>query len=102
MTETMTDTDPMTKLIATITEKIALARNSKRKIRNPNRYKDDGTYDNKPLDPNYFRTYYHTKGSEQVECPTCGYQCKRNYLYRHSKTDKCIKQAIRQAENEHK
>ena len=79
----------------TMTETIEQVRN-KRKIRNPNRYKDDGTYDNKPLDPNYFRTYYHTKGSEQVECPTCGYQCKRNYLYRHSKTDKCIKQAIRQ------
>ena len=33
---------------------------------------------------------------------TCGYKCKRNYIYRHSKTDKCIKQAIRQAEDEHK
>jgi len=97
MTETITETNPMTKPMATMTTTIKQVRN-KRKIRNPNRYKDDGTYDNKPLDPNYFRTYYHTKGSEQVECPTCGYKCKRNYLYRHSKTDKCIKLAIRQAE----
>ena len=86
----------------TMTATIEQVRN-KRKIRNPNRYKDDGTYDNKPLDPNYFKTYYHTKGTEQIECPTCGYKCKRNYLYRHSKTDKCIKQAIRQQmQDEHK
>ena len=72
---------------------------NKRKIRNPNRYKDDGTYDNKPLDINYFRTYYHTKGAEQVECATCGCQCKRSYLYRHTKTGKCSKLAINKATN---
>ena len=66
---------------------------AKRKVRNPNRYKEDGTYDNKPLDINYFRTYYHTKGAEQVECTTCGYKCNRSYLYRHSKPDKCTKLA---------
>ena len=49
----------------TMTATIEQVRN-KRKIRNPNRYKDDGTYDNKPLDPNYFKIYYHTKGTEQI------------------------------------
>ena len=61
-----------------------------RKIRSPHRYLEDGTYNYKPLDPNYFNIYYH-KRTELVQCPKCGIKCRQNYLYKHSITNKCKK-----------
>ena len=61
-----------------------------KKIRAPHRYMEDGKYNSKPLDPEYFNTYYH-KRTELVQCQKCGLECKRNYLYKHSLTNKCRK-----------
>ena len=63
-----------------------------KKIRSPHRYLEDGTYNKKPLDPNYFNIYYH-KRSELVQCSKCGIKCRRNYLYKHTLTNKCKKGA---------
>ena len=49
----------------------------------------DGSYNNKPSDPEYFNKYYHTKGAELTTCYRCGMACRKNYLSKHVKTDKC-------------
>ena len=41
-----------------------------RKIRAPHRYLPDGTYDNKPLSPTYFKEYWQ-KTKSQVQCEHC-------------------------------
>ena len=65
-----------------------------RKIRAPDRYKEDGTYYNGPKNPKeYFKQYYDTKGIEEVACPCCSKMIKRSYLYKHSKTKKCTQTA---------
>ena len=62
----------------------------KRKVRAPDRYREDGTYYNGPKDPKaYFQNYYHTKGAEETECPHCKTTVKRNYLYKHCLTRAC-------------
>lgn len=63
-----------------------------KKIRAPHRYMEDGTYNNKPLDPEYFNKYYH-KRTEMTPCRKCGVECKKNYLYKHGLTNKCKKKA---------
>ena len=65
----------------------------KRKIRAPDRYREDGTYYNGPKDPKaYYTNYYHTKGAEEVDCPHCNATVKRNYLYKHCLTRACRKE----------
>ena len=41
-----------------------------RSIRAPHRYLPDGTYDNKPLSPTYFKDYWERTKS-QVQCEHC-------------------------------
>ena len=41
-----------------------------RKIRAPHRYREDGTYDSKPLSPTYFKEYWE-KTKSQVQCEHC-------------------------------
>ena len=65
-----------------------------KKIRAPYRYMEDGSYNNKPLDPDYFNKYYH-KRTEIIPCNKCGLECKRNYLYKHGLTNKCKKGAAK-------
>ena len=38
----------------------------------PNRYRPDGTYDNSPLDPDYFKKYYQRNLKKPFRCPDCG------------------------------
>ena len=52
----------------------------------------DGRYDTRPLDPQYYKNYYHTKGSEMTTCPQCGIECRKNYLSKHKRTNKCAKE----------
>ena len=54
----------------------------------------DGTYNNKPSDPDYFKKYYHTHGSEMTECFQRGCECRKNYLSKHLKTQKCKNEVI--------
>ena len=59
--------------------------------KNPDRHKVDGTYDAKPLDPDYFKRYYQEKTkNKNINCPKC--ECLVNdssHMSRHQKTKKC-------------
>ena len=62
----------------------------KRKVRAPERYREDGTYYTGPKDPKaYFNNYYHTKGAEEEECMYCHQTAKKSYMYKHRRTKKC-------------
>jgi len=41
-------------------------------IQTSNRWKRDGTYDSKPLDPEYFSKYYQKTLTTPFKCPDCG------------------------------
>ena len=58
----------------------------------PYRYLPDGTYDNKPLSPTYFRDYYR-KTRKPHECPYCHVVLNhRDGLYKHNiRSKKCNK-----------
>ena len=45
--------------------------------RTPERYSEDGGYDNRPIDPNYFNNYYQTHRATPM-CKQCSgvYTCK--------------------------
>ena len=58
----------------------------------PYRYLPDGTFDNKPLSPTYFRDY-DRKTRKPHECPYCHAVLNhREGLYKHNiRTKKCLK-----------
>lgn len=58
-------------------------------IKESKRKMQDGSYNTKPIDPEYFKKYYHKHGAELTVCPHCGIECRKNYMYQHSKTNKC-------------
>ena len=58
----------------------------------------DGTYNVKPVDPEYFKKYYHKQGYELTTCSHCGVECRKNYMFRHKKTDKCAQRMRRHIE----
>ena len=52
----------------------------------------DGSYDSKPLDPDYFNKYYKKNLCSQLECPRCGKKLSsKSYLAKHQKTIRCQK-----------
>ena len=55
------------------------------------RWKPDGTYDKKPLDPEYFSKYYQKKLSTPFTCPECGRTItSKSNLSKHRQTKKCM------------
>jgi len=62
--------------------------------RAPWRYNEDGTYNKKPIDPDYFKRYYEakTKGV-RVKCE-CGGVCLKSGLERHRWSKSCFKYYI--------
>ena len=58
-------------LIDTDEEIIALKK-KRTKALNPARHLPDGKYDNKPLDKEYFKKYYHKKWCVPYTCGICG------------------------------
>lgn len=55
------------------------------------RWKPDGTYDKKPLDPEYFSTYYQRKLSIPFKCPDCGRTINsKSNLSKHRQAKICI------------
>ena len=54
------------------------------------RKQDDGYYNRKPNDQNYFKKYYQERTKQPCVCDTCGsaMSCKSN-LAKHKKTKKC-------------
>ncbi len=55
----------------TFTDELAIKRRT-RMAYNPARHLPDGRYDNKPLDPDYFKKYYHKKWCVPYTCGICG------------------------------
>ena len=51
--------------------------------------KETGIYNIKPLDPEYFKTYYHAH-SEKVNCQFCGKLTGQFKMFRHVKSQKCL------------
>jgi hypothetical protein len=49
------------------------------------RYRDDGSYDNRPIDREYFKKYMNVR----VPCPNCGVQVPRGHVSRHKKAKPC-------------
>ena len=65
----------------------------KRKVRAPERYREDGTYYTGAKDPKtYYNNYYHTKGTELQECMYCNLMIRKSYMHKHCKTKACQKQ----------
>ena len=56
------------------------------------RKQEDGYYNSKPNDEEYFKTYYQCKTKQPCVCDVCGTNitCKSN-LSKHKKTKKCQK-----------
>ena len=55
------------------------------------RWKPDGTYDRKPLDPDYFSKYYQKKLSTPFTCPDCGRTItSKSNLSKHRQTKRCM------------
>ena len=58
--------------------------------KNPDRWKDDGTYSFHPLDPDYFNKYWKARFAKPYFCSICSttLQCC-DKIQRHEKTKKC-------------
>ena len=57
------------------------------------RVRDGRTYDNRPNDPDYFKTYYQRRVKQPVECKYCGMMISdgdKSNLSKHSKTKRCM------------
>ena len=54
------------------------------------RHKPDGTYDNRPSNPDqHFRDYYHKHRAHKVACCVCQASVTRQCLRRHQRTKWC-------------
>ncbi len=50
----------------------------------------DGSYNAKPLDPEYFKNYYH-RSKEAIECEVCGKTlASGSHMKRHRATNHCM------------
>ena len=51
----------------------------------------DGTYDKRPLDEDYFKTYYQKKLKIPFKCPDCGRTISaKSKLSKHRQTNVCM------------
>ena len=60
--------------------------------RNPERYLADGTYNSKPLDPDYFKKYWREHSNKEYKCPICEkviFSCDK--IKRHEKSRFCLR-----------
>ena len=56
------------------------------------RHRPDGTYDNRPNDPDYFKKYMKTYQCKKVRCTICQNELFSRNLGRHQRTSKtCLK-----------
>ena len=56
------------------------------------RYNLDGTYNNKPTDPNYFKNYWRTHYKTEYICPSCDKKIlNTEKIKRHELSHLCIK-----------
>ena len=87
-------------MISNQTEETPETEIPKRKYRrNPDRHKPDGTYDNAPLDPDYFKNYYHNT-KKPTQCDVCGkLLASKNHMDRHKSSNKCFLTGLRKHVN---
>ena len=66
------------------------------------RYNEDGSYNSKPLDPDYFNKYYHTH-KEPTQCKFCCkiFTCKPGLSKHFKRSNVCmrIRAALEREEN---
>ena len=54
------------------------------------RVRDDRTYDNRPNDPDYFKTYSQRRVKQPAECKYCGMMISdKSNLSKHSESKRC-------------
>ena len=51
----------------------------------------DGSYNKKPLDPEYYKKYWQEKLLIKIECPRCGIFTGKGKMSRHYTSGLCIK-----------
>lgn len=64
----------------------------KHKPRNENtlwRYREDGKYISRPIDPDYQKKYYATHNKSPITCDLCGSLINRTQKNRHQESKKC-------------
>lgn len=67
-----------------------LQSSSEEEPKRQSRWKDNGLYDTKPLDPDYFKKYYQNKFKTPFTCPDCGTTItNKSNLSKHRGTKKC-------------
>ena len=56
-----------------------------------NRLNENGTYNSKPLDPQYFVNYYQAHLKDvKIPFPYCGILTLKVQIYQHNRSQKCI------------
>ena len=67
------------------------------------RWNEDGTYNKRPLDPNYHNNYYHEKrkfiANLKIECEYCHKLTMKRHYERHQQNKNCIEAKNKQMEN---
>jgi hypothetical protein len=68
-----------------------IIKNKRGRPKNPVRHLDDGTYNSKPLDKQYFDKYYHAKVYNRINCPFCNRETSKQKLSTHQSSKLCLK-----------
>ena len=64
-------------------------------ILNPDRHREDGTYITCPLDPEYYRNYYHQVIKKPYTCPHCNLTLASSQkVKRHEATGYCTRKRV--------
>jgi hypothetical protein len=66
---------------------------------NPARHLPDGRYDNKPLDKEYFKKYYHNKWCVPYTCSICGRTLANDQKIKQHENSAICQGAKKQLEN---
>ncbi len=53
------------------------------------RYREDGKYISRAIDPDYHKTYYILHNKTPISCPLCGSLINRTQMNRHQTSNKC-------------
>ena len=70
-----------------------------KRIKAPERYLPDGSYNTKPLSPTYFKDYYQkTKSDVTCEHCYCVFNHKVNYAKHLKRSNKCLRLKAARAE----
>jgi len=68
-----------------------IIKNKRGRPKNPVRHLEDGTYNPKPLDKQYFNKYYHAKIYNRINCPLCNRETSKQKLSTHQISKLCLK-----------